>query len=104
MTDAQAEFDALAGELEQLGAKRSKMFGMPCLKNPGGKAFVGLSGDELVVKLGRDTPQHAEALKIEGAHLFDPMGGRPMKEWICLPVAARSSWAGFAIAARSTPR
>lgn len=104
MTSAQELFDGLAEELAAVGAKKSKMFGMPCLKDPDGKAFVGLREDELVVRLNRDTPKHAEALGVAGAHLFDPMGGRPMKDWICLPLAARDSWTDYALAARSMPR
>lgn len=104
MTEAQELFDGLAEDLAPLGAKKSKMFGMPCLKDPDGKAFVGLHGDELVVKLTRDTPEHAEAMEVAGAHLFDPMGGRPMKDWICLPLAARESWSSFAAAARAMRR
>jgi hypothetical protein len=93
---ADAAFEAIAGELASSGVRTSKMFGMPCLKGPDGKAFVGLHEGELVVKLLRDTPEHAAALAIEGAHLFDPMGGRPMKDWICLPAGSRAEWSEFA--------
>jgi hypothetical protein len=101
---AQELFDALADELAPLGAKKSKMFGMPCLKDPDGKAFVGLHGDELVVRLARESAEHAEALALNGAHLFEPMAGRPMKDWICLPEAEHERWSEFAVAARATPR
>src|SRR5262245_34493031 len=101
---AQELFDALADELAPLGAKKSKMFGMPCLKDPDGKAFIGLHGDELVVRLARDSAEHAEALALDGAHLFEPMAGRLMKDWVCLPGAEHERWSEFAVAARATPR
>lgn len=103
-SNAQELFDALAEELAPLGARKSKMFGMPCLKDPDGKAFVGLHEDELVVRLSRDSAEHAEALALGGAHLFEPMAGRPMKDWVCLPEAERERWTEFAAAARATPR
>jgi hypothetical protein len=101
---AQALFDELADELAPLGAKKSSMFGMPCLKDPDGKAFVGLHGGQLVVRLARDSAEHAEALALDGAHLFEPMAGRPMKDWVCLPEAEHERWPEFAVAARATPR
>ncbi|WP_405877431.1 hypothetical protein OG747_02785 [Streptomyces sp. NBC_01384] len=76
MADADELFGHLAEDLAPRGAKLSKMFGMPCLKDPNGKAFVGLHDGELVVRLHRDSPEHAEALAVTGAHLFDPMGAR----------------------------
>lgn len=102
--DAQQLFDDLTRELAPLGARAARMFGMPCLKDPDGKAFVGLRGEELVVRLNGDTEQHAEALAVKGAHLLDPMGGRPMRDWICLPAAAHAEWSGYAAAARAMPR
>lgn len=103
-SDAQELFDALAEELAPLGAWKSKMFGMPCLKDPDGKAFVGLHEDELVVRLDRNSAEHAAALALGGAHLFEPMAGRPMKDWVCVPEAERERWSEFAAAARATPR
>jgi hypothetical protein len=102
---AQALFEELAEELAALGARKSKMFGMPCLKDPDGKAFAGLHQGQLVVRLARDCAQHAEALTLDGAHLFQPMADRPaMKDWICLPEAEHERWAEFAVAARAMPR
>lgn len=97
-------FAELAEELAPQGAKRGQMFGMACLKDPNGKAFVGLHGEELVVRLNRDTTEHAAALALPGSHLFDPMGGRPMKDWICLPLAQHEQWLPLAEAARRMPR
>jgi len=72
-----------------------KMFGMPCLKNSNGKAFAGFFEDEMVFKLGG--ANHAEALALSGARLFDPSErGRPMKEWVVVPIEHVSRWLEFA--------
>jgi hypothetical protein len=71
-----------------------KMFGMDCF-TANGKAAGGLSGEDMVFKL-TDSAQREEALAIEGAHLFDPMGGRPMKEWVVVPEAHADRWADLA--------
>lgn len=40
---------------------------------------------------------HAEALRVEGAHLFDPRGkGQPMKAWVQIPAGQSSTWGHFA--------
>ncbi|MFJ7243987.1 hypothetical protein ACIQWA_04995 [Kitasatospora sp. NPDC098652] len=101
---AATRYEAIADELAPRGAHRSKMFGMPCLKDTNGKAFAGLHGDELVCRLGRESAEHAEALALTGAHLFDPAGGRPMKDWVCLPGTAADRWQRYAEAALAAPR
>jgi len=72
------------------------MFGMPTLKI-GRKAFAGNHDGDMVFKLSGAA--HARALGLPGAHLFDPMGGRPMKEWVVVPVAQAAMWAELAHAA-----
>ncbi|KJS62706.1 hypothetical protein [Streptomyces rubellomurinus] len=101
---ALARYDEIAEELAPRGARRSQMFGMPCLKDVNGKAFAGLHGDELVCRLGRTSAEHAEALALTGAHLFDPAGGRPMKDWVCVPDSAADRWHRYAQAALAAPR
>ena len=90
-TDPRAEYDAVASEITATSsAITGKMFGMPCLKN-NGKAFAGLYQDAMVFKL--KAPRHGEALALSGARLFDPSGlGRPMKEWVEVPVEHASIW------------
>ncbi|GAC1565942.1 MAG: hypothetical protein NVS3B14_05450 [Ktedonobacteraceae bacterium] len=96
-TDPRAAYDAVAAELTATSpAISGKMFGMPCLKN-NGKAFAGYYEGGMVFKL--TVPQHTDALKLSDAHLFDPMGGRPMKEWVMIPVEHASRWLEFARAA-----
>jgi hypothetical protein len=79
-----ARFDALLDELSsERDVVKASMFGMPGIKRRGGKAFCGLYGDDMIFKLqGED---HASALGLKGAHLFEPMAGRPMKAWVQVP-------------------
>ena len=36
------------------------------------------------------------ALALSGAHLFDPSGTRPMKEWVVVPSDHADAWLGLA--------
>ena len=82
-------YDALAQAMVAgSGVVAGKMFGMPVLKL-GGKAFAGYQGGCMVFKLRG--PAHARALGLPGAALFDPMGGRPMKEWVQVPASSVAS-------------
>ena len=94
--DAQVEYDAVVSEMVATTPTSSgKMFGMPCLKNSNGKAFAGFFEGEMVFKLGGAS--HAEALALAGARLFDPSErGRPMKEWVVVPIEHSSRWLEFA--------
>ncbi len=103
-SDPTTRYEQIAEELAPLGVSRSQMFGMPCLKDVNGKAFAGLRQGELVCRLGRDAPAHAEALRLPGAHLFDPAGGRPMKDWVCVPSASIAHWGNLAEAALHAKR
>jgi hypothetical protein len=81
-------FDNIANLLAlRPGVSRSKMFGMPVVK-VNGKAFIGLSQDKMVFKLAE--AERIKALKLSGAHLFEPMEGRAMKEWVEVPVRQAS--------------
>ncbi|HJT57877.1 MAG TPA: hypothetical protein VJ761_15350 [Ktedonobacteraceae bacterium] len=95
-TDPRSLYDEVATELVATApVKSGKMFGMPCLKqNESGKAFAGFYQGAMVFKL--TGPQHGEALQLSGAHLFDPMGGRPMKEWVEVPAEHASRWVELA--------
>jgi hypothetical protein len=90
--------------VELLGAedpdvKAGQMFGMPVFMR-GRKAFGGPRGDAMVFKLSGDV--HAKALALKGAHLFDPGDmGRPMKQWVVVPIAHRKHYEEFARAAAS---
>lgn len=83
-------YEQIASRLAALGVKASSMFGMPTLKLDG-KAVAGLYGDAMTFKLGSEAL--AEALRLDGAHLFDPSGmGRPMKAWAVVPLAHVAEW------------
>src|SRR6266480_5369420 len=94
--EPQAAYEAVASEMMATSPTTSgKMFGMPCLKNSNGKAFAGYFEGAMVFKLGGDS--HAKALALPGAKLFDPSErGRPMKEWVVVPVEYVSRWLEFA--------
>jgi hypothetical protein len=47
--------------------------------------FMGLHQDSLILRLGED--DRAEFLSRYGAGLFEPMPGRPMKEYVVVPPA-----------------
>ncbi len=97
-TSAEAFYDQVASDLEDRGAVRSSMFGMPSLKVKG-KAFAGLYEDAMVFKLTGEP--HKKALAEPGAKLFEPMKGRAMKEWVQVPIASAKKWNAFAEEARS---
>jgi hypothetical protein len=82
-------FDELAESFAARGATRSKMFGMPVLK-AGGKVFAGTYGDAMTFKLGPDDLERARTLT--GVEAFEPMKGRPMKEWVLVPLAQAKRW------------
>ena len=73
----------------------SQMMGMPCVKARG-KMVAGFTRGAMVFKL-TDRERHAEALSLDGAHLFDPSGeGRPFKQWVVVPAAHADRWDDFA--------
>lgn len=92
MSKEEELYFAIVQELEN--AEQSQLFGKPCFK-VNKKAFVCFFQDEMVFKLTGDT--HAEALNLEGSQLFDPSGkGRPMKEWVQVPVDHSYKWPEYA--------
>ena len=62
---------------------RKPMFGYPALYL-GGNMFAGTFQDKVVARLSE--PQRVTALKA-GAKPFEPMPGRPMKEYVVVPPA-----------------
>ncbi len=98
-SEGRERYDALAAALGAGGFVRSgRMFGMPVLK-VGGKAFAGYHDGGMTFKLAE--PSRSAALAIVGAVLFDPMGGRPMREWVQVPASASDRWHELAEAARA---
>jgi hypothetical protein len=68
--------------LPMTGAEPRRMFGCPC-GFMGGNLFTGLFEDKLFVRLAET--DRATLLAQEGAQPFDPMGGRPMREYVVVP-------------------
>jgi TfoX/Sxy family transcriptional regulator of competence genes len=63
------------------GAVPAKMFGMPCYK-VNGKMAVGVYENGIVLKVGE---KKAKDMTSSGAaQPFEPMPGRPWKEWVLL--------------------
>jgi len=68
--------------LDDPRVSETQMMGMPALKLGGG-LFGGRSGDDLVLKIGRE--RVAELLAAGRGSAFDPSGrGRAMKDWVVL--------------------
>ena len=92
-------FEDVAAALEPLGARRAKMMGRPMLAL-GSKMFACLDNGKLACRLGRDTPEFAEALAVPGAVLFSPgASNRIFKDWVSLPDSRVDDWERFAVAA-----
>jgi TfoX/Sxy family transcriptional regulator of competence genes len=64
--------------------ERRSMFGYPCAFL-NGHMFVGTFQDHFILRLP-DT-ERAKFLKQAGAKTFEPMEGRPMKEYVVVPAA-----------------
>lgn len=92
MTKAEELFHKIASEIPE--AKESKMFGALCIKAPNGKAGAMFKNDSMIFKL--DKKEEKEAMSLDGAKVFDPMGGRPMNGWYELSYAHAGRWPEFA--------
>lgn len=68
--------------------ERRKMFGYPCAFI-GGNLFTGLHQENVIVRLAEN--DRLDAVGKKGVRMFEPMSGRPMREYIVLPEAALAS-------------
>ncbi|HZV80092.1 MAG TPA: TfoX/Sxy family protein [Candidatus Binatus sp.] len=72
-----------------------KMFGYPS-GFVNGNLFMGLYGDGMILRL--PDAQREDLIKKKGARQFEPMPGRPMREYVLLPASmlrdrrALSTW------------
>lgn len=65
-------------------AQARKMFGYPAaFRN--GNLFAGLFQDQMILRLSTDA--RAELCRRPGAQPFEPMPGRPMREYVVVPPA-----------------
>jgi TfoX/Sxy family transcriptional regulator of competence genes len=83
------------------GVVAKPMFGYPaCFVN--GHMFMGLHQENMIVRLSEE--DRAEALKVDGSKIFEPMPGRAMKEYVSLAPAVLQNkdgvraWAARALA------
>ena len=60
------------------------MFGGPCYW-VSGNMFAAVHQESILVRLGE--ADRADLLAQQGAHLFEPMEGRPMREYVVFPEA-----------------
>ncbi|HEU4947854.1 MAG TPA: hypothetical protein VFT31_11930 [Kribbella sp.] len=90
---ARQRYEAVADGLAGAGVTQGSMFGMPCLKVER-KMLAGLYGDAMTFKL--PPGPLSVALALEGAAHFDPGMGRPMKEWVVVPLQHAAAWPGLA--------
>jgi len=70
------------------GAEQRKMFGYPAAF-VNGNMFAGLHENGLVLRL--PDPDREALLKLPGAKPFEPMPGRPMREYVVAPSAFMTS-------------
>jgi TfoX/Sxy family transcriptional regulator of competence genes len=102
-----SRYDEIADDLvaQNDNVTLGQMMGMPAIKCAG-KMIGGFSNDEgaMVFKLSEEAARE-RALALDGAHLFDPSGGRraPMKEWVVVPAAHAGEWANLASEALTPP-
>jgi TfoX/Sxy family transcriptional regulator of competence genes len=68
------------------------MFGGPCYWT-GGNMFAAVHQESILVRL--EEKDRAELLAQPGAHLFEPMDGRPMREYVVFPEAMLSDRAAL---------
>jgi hypothetical protein len=95
MEDCVRQLNEIAAWMEpERAVAVGNWFGKPCLKVQG-KIFAALWQGDMAFKLSGEA--HAEALQVEGAHLFDPRGkGHPMKRWVQIPAKDSARWSHFA--------
>ena len=65
-----------------LPAVQRQMFGYPA-GFINGNMFMGLFQNDMILRLPET--EREEFLKIDGARIFEPMAGRPMREYVAVP-------------------
>jgi hypothetical protein len=69
-------------------AQPKKMFGYPAAM-VGGQLFAGLHQESMILRLSAD--DRAALLKLKGARVFEPMPGRPMRDYVVVPPSVLQS-------------
>jgi hypothetical protein len=120
--DARARYDELCDDLVARNSEvvLTQMMGMPAVKADGKLVCGWVASEEAMVFKLPVAREHAAALALDGAHLFDPRlaaapakpapprpknrmpsasqgsRGRPFKEWLVVPAAHASEWPALA--------
>ena len=74
--------DLFASVMPGPPAVQRQMFGYPA-GFVNGNMFMGLFQDQMILRLSEGARQ--ELIRKHGAKAFEPMPGRPMKEYVALP-------------------
>ena len=102
--------DALVKAFEHLTqtvpqATSRKVFGYPAVFI-NGQMFAGLHQDKMILRLSEE--DRARFMQLKGASAFEPMPGRPMREYVVVPPSLLKSdaeledWLAKALAYAST--
>ena len=84
----------MEGLLDTLPAKKRLMFGTAAwFADSNKQMFAGIWGDRVNVRVGKDTVR--ELVDTGRVDPFEPMPGRPMKEYVLLTAASVSDDAGL---------
>jgi TfoX/Sxy family transcriptional regulator of competence genes len=78
--EAEARFRSLVPDRANVEVRR--MFGQPAAFYRG-KMFLGVFGEEVFLRLSE--ADRGAAAKLEDTHPFEPMPGRPMREYTVFP-------------------
>jgi TfoX/Sxy family transcriptional regulator of competence genes len=78
--DAEARFRALVPGTPEVEVRR--MFGQPAAFYRG-QMFLGVFGTEVFLRLSE--ADRSAASQVKGTHPFEPMPGRPMREYVVFP-------------------
>lgn len=82
--------DTFEAVLPSPPATPRKMFGYPAAF-VNGNMFMGLFQEDMILRLPQ--ADRAELLKSKGARIFEPMPGRPMREYVVVPPSLVASHA-----------
>jgi len=79
--------DLFASVMPGPQATQRKVFGYPA-GFVNGNMFMGLFADEMILRLPEDLRE--KMIGVHGAKIFEPMPGRPMKEYVQVPRSVRN--------------
>jgi hypothetical protein len=89
-------FDALAQEMRTEGVSIGMAFGHRALKHAG-LGVACLERETMVFRLPLSTPEHAEALAVDGAHTWAPSTlNAALPDWVVVPLSSSARWLPWA--------